>query len=157
LAHPEHLEQFRAEKGTEIRGILNVMGQVTDQEPDGADLGSLTSVGAMVRSEPDLTADERAKISRWLIELCCTDQSSDMLDEQVRRLERTIGTANRAARSQHWKENADRALQAAAHYQAMQTSATPVSLADVATRFQTSERSVSRYIKQLKNQPTKQN
>ena len=99
-----------------------------------------------------LRPDERAALARLALRLAYGDEPirPDFIFELVRRLDRTIATANRTARAKHWQANASAALAAAHRYIQAANSGQPVSLTAVAKQFGTSERSVSRYVRQLK-------
>lgn len=71
-------------------------------------------------------------------------------DEQRRRPERVITDSNKRTRAEHWEQNADQARAAAVRYLEAQHTDQPVSLDDVAREFQTSARSVSRYVRLIK-------
>ena len=114
------------------------MSQVTDiQTPD---------------DERELRPAERARLATLAIQLAYDgdDAPSDVIDEQVRRLQRVITDSSKQARREHWQPNSAAPQQAARVYREAQSSGQPVSLADVATQFGTSERSVSRYVAKLK-------
>jgi hypothetical protein len=102
--------------------------------------------------ETDTDPLERACLARLAIKLAFDpwDPEPDFIVDQLSRLNQRIATATRSARSQHWQQNADRALAAAKHYIQAQSSGTPVSLDTVAKQFNTSARSISRYAQQLK-------
>jgi hypothetical protein len=117
-------------------------------------MNSTTNLSELEELDDDkeLQPAERARLARLMLRITGHDyaEPGSFLRAHLCQLDQEIKAADAATRSQHWQQNADRALAAAKHYIKAQSSGTPVSLTCAAQQFRTSTRSLSRYLEQVK-------